>query len=373
MFGVVPLRAVYTLTDPPCLEWDYVSGYDAAGLIRDWRWRLDKPRPGQAVGLVRRAARIVGQLHRLDPPLVHRGLKPTNLLLKPTPDGKVTAWVADVGWGLVAGAAGGTDGLFGRRAAQGTHGLLYMSPQQKAGDPPDPRDDVYALGMVWYQLLMRDPAAPPPADGSWAAALRPSGLGDGAARLLASCLDPNPARRPADGAALADLIAANAMSAPGEESRTFRLQSSGGTPALGAAALPPPAPARPRLFALADEADAAALDAALPARLVNEAGMEMVLAAVAGRPVYLSAGPLTRELVRRVTGAEPAGTGLTRAEAEAFCRSLGRLPDEAAARRTYRLPTDAELEAARRAGVLPRGGGQRVAMTVPGGLVIGEQ
>src|SRR5207245_10451676 len=33
---------------------------------------------------------------------------------------------------------------------------LYMSPEQRRGDQPDPRHDLYSLGVMWYQLLVGD-------------------------------------------------------------------------------------------------------------------------------------------------------------------------------------------------------------------------
>ena len=44
----------------------------------------------------------------------------------------------------------------------GSYSPLYASPQQMRGDKPDPRDDVYALGVIWYQLLKGDLSSPGP-------------------------------------------------------------------------------------------------------------------------------------------------------------------------------------------------------------------
>ena len=104
--GLIPLRSAFVLTSPPCLEYVHLPGYDLANLMHDARWRDDRPRPDQAAMIARRVARIVGKLHRQNPPVVHRGLKPSNVLLCPTNEGRVSVWVSDVGWGQVTAATG---------------------------------------------------------------------------------------------------------------------------------------------------------------------------------------------------------------------------------------------------------------------------
>jgi serine/threonine protein kinase len=227
--GLIPLRSAFTLTDPPCLEYVHLPGYDLANLMHDARWKSDRPRPEQAALIARRVARVVGKLHRQNPPIVHRGLKPSNVLINPTRDGRVSVWVSDVGWGQITAALGGQPVETAqaiRRALRGSHGPLYASPQQRAGGPPDPRDDVYAIGMLWYQMLVRDPVARPPAEAGWAAEYRRYGLTDGQARLITACLAEVPADRPGDGFALADLIAANTRGAPAGDSAAIRLRGS---------------------------------------------------------------------------------------------------------------------------------------------------
>jgi hypothetical protein len=228
--GLIPLRSVYMLTNPPCLEYVHLPGYDLANLMHDARWKNDRPRPEQAALICRRVARIVGKLHRQNPPIVHRGLKPSNILLCPTSEGRVSVWVSDVGWGQITSAV--EDGRVElaqaiRRSLRGSHGPLYASPQQRAGGTPDPRDDVYAIGMMWYQLLRQDPVARAPTGEGWAVEFRRYGLTDGQARLIMACLAEVPADRPGDGQALADLIAANtAAAARNGDSATIRLRGS---------------------------------------------------------------------------------------------------------------------------------------------------
>jgi Protein kinase domain len=227
--GLIPLRSAFTLTDPPCLEYVHLPGYDLSNLMHDARWRADRPRPDQVALIARRVARVVGNLHRQNPPIVHRGLKPSNVLINPTRDGRVSVWVSDVGWGQITAALGGQSietAQAVRRALRGSHGPLYASPQQRAGGPPDPRDDVYAIGMLWYQMLVRDPVTRRPADEKWATEYRHYGLTDGQARLIMACLAEVPADRPGDGFALADLIAANTRGARPGDSAAIRLRGS---------------------------------------------------------------------------------------------------------------------------------------------------
>ena len=61
--GVLPLRSVYLETDPPCLEAPFVTGYDLAGLMFDWRHRYDTAKPEAALKLVRRLASVVSKAH----------------------------------------------------------------------------------------------------------------------------------------------------------------------------------------------------------------------------------------------------------------------------------------------------------------------
>lgn len=227
--GLIPLRSAFLQSGPPCLEYVQLHGYDLANLMHDARWRDDRPRPEQAAMIARRLARISGKLHQLDEPMVHRGLKPSNVLLSPTTEGNVSVWVSDIGWGEITAPLANqhlevSQAL--RRSLRGSYSALYASPQLKMGMPPDPRDDVYSIGMIWYQLLMRDPSLRMPHGTEWSNELRRYGFTDTQASLVMSCLAENPNDRPANGFELADLIASNTNFLRANESGTIRLQGS---------------------------------------------------------------------------------------------------------------------------------------------------
>ncbi len=155
----------------------------------------------------RRARRI-----RATPKLVHRDLKPSNILVERRPDGKIILRVTDFGIGGLAAQPmlerSRSSSLEENMASvlTGAYSPLYASPQQMRGDDPDPRDDVYSLGVIWYQLLTGDLTTPAPTGRRWDEGLRRQGMSDAAIDLLSSCVESDPAHRPADAGVLADLL-----------------------------------------------------------------------------------------------------------------------------------------------------------------------
>jgi len=79
--------------------------------------------------------------------VVHRDVKPANILLRE--DGHVK--VADFG---IAKAGAGND-LTRTGVVMGT--AKYLSPEQVSGNPADPGSDIYALGIVLYEMLCGSP------------------------------------------------------------------------------------------------------------------------------------------------------------------------------------------------------------------------
>jgi serine/threonine-protein kinase len=89
--------------------------------------------------------------------VIHRDLKPANVILE---SGK-KAVVVDFGMSkIVTGSAGGTTNLTAHNMVFGTP--EYMSPEQARGDELDARCDVYAAGIMLYEIL----AGAPPFTGS---------------------------------------------------------------------------------------------------------------------------------------------------------------------------------------------------------------
>jgi serine/threonine-protein kinase len=147
----------YDLDHPtPYLVCEYVPGGDLAAHVA----RLGRPlTPDEAAGLVASVAEGLAFAHESG--LVHRDLKPANVLMA-----RSGPRLADFGVGGLAARqalAGGRLSLSDRPNLSEQAGMLrgagtplYMSPEQRQQADPDPRQDVFSLGVVWYQLLVGD-------------------------------------------------------------------------------------------------------------------------------------------------------------------------------------------------------------------------
>jgi serine/threonine protein kinase len=197
--GIVELRYAHLEGDTPCLEYEYVEGGDLAGLVMDLH-RAGKGTPLTMTRLFCSLAQAVGFAHRIQPPVVHRDLKPTNVLTTRV-DKRVALKVADFGIGGLAAEQArraGTETVGRSALTAGACTPLYASPQQRRGAGPDPRDDVYALGVIWYQMLLGDVTKEAPQGGPWKKRLLEQGATPRLLALLERCLEDDPADRPAD-------------------------------------------------------------------------------------------------------------------------------------------------------------------------------
>src|SRR5436190_12621390 len=167
------------------LSMEYVDGEDLSSLLR----RVGRFPEDRATELARQICAGLAAAHERG--VVHRDLKPANIML----DGSGKIRITDFG---LAGASGET-------LRAGTP--AYMAPEQLAGSEVTPRSDIYALGLVLYELFTGQRAldartmAELIAKREQAGIVPPSeivrDLDADIERVIMRCLEPDPARRPA--------------------------------------------------------------------------------------------------------------------------------------------------------------------------------
>src|SRR5262249_34331970 len=106
--------------------------------------------------------------------IVHRDLKPGNIMI-----GKTGVKVLDFGLARLEGDPTVTC----ERMVMGTP--TYMAPEQREGRPADARTDIYAFGLVVYEMLTGERI------GLQRRRIRARNL----ERIVSRCLEDNPARR----------------------------------------------------------------------------------------------------------------------------------------------------------------------------------
>jgi tetratricopeptide (TPR) repeat protein len=120
------------------LTMPFVEGEDLSGVLR----RRGKLPVREALAIARQVAAGLAAAHQAG--VVHRDLKPENIMLGA--DG--TALIMDFG---ISRSMSGTATATALGGIVGT--LEYMAPEQAQGQPVDPRADIYAFGLLLYDML----------------------------------------------------------------------------------------------------------------------------------------------------------------------------------------------------------------------------
>ena len=126
----------------PFLTMEFVDGEDLGSLMK----RIGRLQPEKATQLGQQLCAGLAEAH--DYGMLHRDLKPANIML----DGRGNVRITD--FGLAIDGTGGEQ----RRCRVGTP--AYMAPEQLAGDKPTVQSDIYALGLVLYELFTGKEAFP---------------------------------------------------------------------------------------------------------------------------------------------------------------------------------------------------------------------
>jgi serine/threonine-protein kinase len=204
--GEVHHQNVVTVYD--CFEWrgdryiaqEFVNGGDLAQVVE----RAAPLEPLVAAEIALQVIRGVEAIHKRG--IVHRDLKPANVLVSHLGEVKIT----DFG---IALDSGNGPALTEVGHAVGTP--PYMSPEQLRGERPDARSDLFAWGVLVYEMLAGHVPFETGSEEEGSSLLARVERGEFSplrraapgcprrlARLVTRCLRPKPSRRPSDASAL---------------------------------------------------------------------------------------------------------------------------------------------------------------------------
>ena|GEM_PF-1202428 len=207
--NIVPLLDCNLTGNTPWLMYEFVPGKRTlADVIDELASLPPAERLNRALPLLHTIAKAVGQLHRIPVSIVHRDLKPKNVLM----DGD-TPRITDFGIGgaaVVAAISDATGGLTELTVDVPTMFQTAGSPphasyEQLTGQPPHPCDDVYALGVMAYQMLVGKATAE--VKGNWQRRLRTDSVPEPLIELIGDSTSERE-HRPTDAAIWADKLAA---------------------------------------------------------------------------------------------------------------------------------------------------------------------
>src|SRR5215210_4761964 len=123
--------------------------------LRDILKREGRLEPARAVSLMRDVCAGVGAAHRRG--IVHRDIKPDNIIVTPADEDRPAESVKVVDFGIAKLRDLAAEGSTLTEAGMMVGTLFYMSPEQCKGEPLDSRADVYSLGAMLHEMLAGTP------------------------------------------------------------------------------------------------------------------------------------------------------------------------------------------------------------------------
>lgn len=132
------------------LEMEFLEGGD----LREELTRHGALEPSRALRIALVICRALAAAHERG--VVHRDMKPDNVFLQRTVDGEEIVKIVDFGIAQLrssGGSPGDGNGLRLTRTGNVFGSPLYMSPEQANGTGVDLRTDVYAVGIMLYEML----------------------------------------------------------------------------------------------------------------------------------------------------------------------------------------------------------------------------
>jgi serine/threonine-protein kinase len=176
------------------LSMEYVDGEDLATLLK----RIGRLPPAKALEIARQLCAGLAAAH--DKGVLHRDLKPSNIMI----DGQGRARITDFGL-AVRSDEPGEGRIIGTPA--------YMSPEQLAGRAATVKSDLYALGLVLYEVFTGKKAFEAATLAEWkrkhaqetptAPTSHIADVDPAAERVILRCLEKDPRQRPASALAVA--------------------------------------------------------------------------------------------------------------------------------------------------------------------------